>query len=317
LTISRRDKFYLIGFLLGAALLLFLGRGLLQSSVLVTYGLTFGGTTVGAVLLASLYRLRLELRASQKELDRKQAELSFALEVQRALFPRTLPRTGGLEFTAICIPARGISGDYYDVMELPDGKLVFAVADISGKGISAAILMANLQAVMRTLAHTGKSPKEVCSSLNRHLHQVTDAAKFATFFYAEWDVAERTLTYINAGHHLPIMIGSCSQKLDRGGLPLGILPNYDYEVGEVALSPGDVMVLYSDGITEAENEDDVEFGEARLASIIEKHCNEPLAEIQKHILQGVRDWAGDEPSDDMTLLIVRADKEDKTEMEEK
>ena len=170
MTISRRDKLYLVGFLFGAGLLLFLGRDLLQSSIIVTYGLTFGGTTVGAVLLAALYRLRMELRASQNELARKQAELSFALEVQRALFPRTLPGSGGLEFAAVCIPARGISGDYYDVMELPDGRLVFAIADISGKGISAAILMANLQAVMRTLAHTGKSPKEVCSSLNRHLH---------------------------------------------------------------------------------------------------------------------------------------------------
>jgi sigma-B regulation protein RsbU (phosphoserine phosphatase) len=304
----------LVGFLAGAALLLFLGRNLLQSSVLVTYGLTFGGTTVGAVLLAALYRLRLELRASQNELSRKQAELSFALEVQRALFPRTLPSGFGLEFAAVCIPARGISGDYYDVMELPDGKLVFAIADISGKGISAAILMANLQAVMRTLAHTGKSPKEVCSSLNRHLHQVTDAAKFATFFYAEWDIAERTLTYINAGHHLPRIKGSCHERPDKGGLPLGILPNYDYPVGEVSLEPGDVMVLYSDGITEAENEDGEEFGEARLSAIIGAYCKEPLPEIQRQILLGVRNWAGNEPSDDMTLLIVRAQQ---PEMEEK
>src|SRR5262249_10876746 len=152
LAISRRDKLYLLGFLLGAGLLLFLGRDLLQSSIIVTYGLTFGGTTVAAVLLAVLYRLRLELRASQHELSRKEAELNFALEVQRALFPHQLPLDGGLQFSAVCIPARGISGDYYDVMELPDGRIVFAIADISGKGISAAILMANLQAVMRTLA---------------------------------------------------------------------------------------------------------------------------------------------------------------------
>ena len=315
MTISRRDKLYLAGFLFGAGLLLFLGRDLLQSSIVVTYGLTFGGTTVGAVLLAALYRLRMELRASQNELARKQAELSFALEVQRALFPRTLPNSGGLEFTAVCIPARGISGDYYDVMELPDGRLVFAIADISGKGISAAILMANLQAVMRTLAQTGKSPKEVCSSLNRHLHQVTDAAKFATFFYAEWDIAERTLTYINAGHHLPIIKGACNGgRLDKGGLPLGIVPNYDYDVGEVTLTPGDVMVLYSDGITEAENENEEEFGEARLSAVIEAYCKESLSEIQRQILLAVRNWAGNEPSDDMTLLIVRAER---PQMEEK
>jgi sigma-B regulation protein RsbU (phosphoserine phosphatase) len=307
LTTGRREKLFLLGFLLGAGLLLFLGRNLLQSSVIVTYSLMFGGTTVGAVLLASLYRLRMELRASQNELARKQAELNFALEVQRALFPHQLPGNGGLEFSAVCIPARGISGDYYDVMELPDGRLIFAIADISGKGISAAILMANLQAVMRTLAQTGKSPKEICSSLNRHLHQVTDAAKFATFFYAEWDIAERRLTYINAGHLLPVIKGSCDQRLDKGGLPLGILPNYNYEVGEVCLGDGDLIVLYSDGITEASNEDGEEFGEARLSAVIEAHCHDALSEIQREVLQAVRDWGGDEPGDDMTLLLVRAE----------
>jgi len=151
-----------------------------------------------------LYRLRLELQASQNELARKQAELSFALEVQRAPLSPEFASGFGLEFAAVCIPARGSSGDYYDVMELPDGKLVFAIADISGKGISAAILMANLQAVMRTLAHTENHRKKYVPASIDIFMQVTDAAKFATFFYAEWDVAERTLTYINAGHHLPI-----------------------------------------------------------------------------------------------------------------
>ncbi|HZS48789.1 MAG TPA: PP2C family protein-serine/threonine phosphatase [Blastocatellia bacterium] len=313
MAISRRDKLYLLGFLLGAGILLFLGRDLLQSSIIVTYGLTFGGTTAAAVLLAVLYRLRLELKASRHELARKEAELNFALEVQRALFPSQLPLNGGLEFAAICIPARGISGDYYDVMELPDGRIIFAIADISGKGISAAILMANLQAVMRTLAQTGKSPKEICSSLNYHLHQVTDAARFATFFYAEWDISERRLTYINAGHHMPIITGSCTEKLDKGGLPLGILPNYDYQVGEIALQPGDLMVLYSDGITEASNIDDVEFGEKRLAAIIDANCSEPLPEIQRRVLLAVQEWSGDEQEDDMTLLLMRAtlDKEER------
>src|SRR5881296_2308693 len=142
-----RDRIYLVSFLLIAGVLLFLGRDLLQASVLVTWGLVFGGTTAVAILLVFSYRLRMELQASRHELARKEAELNFALEVQRALFPQQFPVDSGLEFAAVCVPARGISGDYYDVLPLTDGRLVFTVADISGKGISAAILMSNLQAV--------------------------------------------------------------------------------------------------------------------------------------------------------------------------
>jgi sigma-B regulation protein RsbU (phosphoserine phosphatase) len=172
----------------------------------------------------SLYRVQLELRASRHELARKEAELNFAREVQQALFPRQFPVNCGLEFAAICVPARGISGDYYDVMELSDGRVVFAIADISGKGISAAILMSNLHAVLRTLAEAGHSPAEVCSQLNCHLYKVTEATRFATFFYAEWDRGERCLRYVNAGHNPPILRGAAgSRQLEAGSPPLGIL----------------------------------------------------------------------------------------------
>jgi sigma-B regulation protein RsbU (phosphoserine phosphatase) len=107
--------------------------------------------------------------------------------------------------TPLCIPARGISRDYYDVLELADGRVVFAIADISGKGISAAILMANVQALLRALTQTVGSPREVCARINQHLHQVTDSSRFATFFYGEWDAVERQLTYVNAGHHPPVV----------------------------------------------------------------------------------------------------------------
>lgn len=307
LAIEHRDRIYLIGFLLGAGLLLFAGRNLLQQSVLVTWGLTFGGTTAAAVLLVSLYRVRMELQASRHQLAIREAELNFAREVQRSLFPRQLPLDGGLEFTAVCIPARGISGDYYDVMRLPDGRLIFALADISGKGISAAILMANLQALLRTLAETSQSPGEVCSRLNHHLHQVTDESKFATFFYAQWDPARRRLCYINAGHHSPIVTGSHrGHRLDKGGVPLGMFPDSEFQMGEVSLQPRDLLVLYSDGVTEAASQSGEEFGEQRLAVIVEAHSDRPLIEIQRHILDGVRNWSGKELEDDLTLLIARA-----------
>jgi len=307
--IEGRDKIYLIGFLVGAGALLFLGRGLVQGSALATWGLIFGATTAAAVLLVSLYRVQIELKASRRQLARKEAELSFALEVQRALFPRHLPEKDGLEFAAVCIPARGISGDYYDVIQFPDGRLVFAIADISGKGISAAILMANLQALLRTLAETGLPPSEVCSRLNHHLHQVTDASKFATFFYAEWSSETRRLSYVNAGHNEPVLIGSCAgSRLNKGGFPLGMFDGTQFQTGKVSLACEDLLVLYSDGITEAMSARGEEVSERRLKDGIEQHADRALSEIQARVLEAVRNWSGDEPDDDMTLLMVRATK---------
>jgi len=207
----------------------------------------------------------------------------------------------------VCIPARGISGDYYDVMQFPDGRLVFAIADISGKGISAAILMANVQALLRTLSETGIPPAEVCKRLNHHLHQVTDESKYATFFYAEWNAAERRLSYVNAGHYAPVLLGSlCGRQLDEGGFPLGLFAGSEFQTGEVSLQPGDLLALYSDGLTEAASKNGEEFGEQRLQAEIEKRSGESLAEIQAGVLEAVREWAGDELEDDMTLLMVRA-----------
>jgi len=238
---------------------------------------------------------------------RREAELNFALEVQRALFPRQLPAGSGLEFAAACIPARGISGDYYDILHLSDGRLIFAIVDISGKGISAAILMSNLQAVMRTLAESSSHPHEVCSKLNRHLHQVTDDSKFATCFYAEWNPADHRLRYVNAGHHAPILLGSCrGQRLDKGGLPLGLFPDPGFQVGEIRLQPDDTLVLYSDGITEATTDGGEEFGERRLMAVVEEYCESSISEMKEQIMASVRNWSGKEQRDDMTLLIVRA-----------
>ena len=307
ITVESRDKLYLVMFLVVAGLLLFLGRGLVQGSALATWGVTFGATTAVAVLLVTLYRVQIELKSSRRQLARKEAELSFALEVQQALFPRQLPESNGLEFSAVCIPARGISGDYYDVMQFPDGRLVFAIADISGKGISAAILMANMQALLRTHSETGIPPAEVCKRLNNHLHQVTDASKFATFFYAEWCAGERRLSYVNAGHCAPVMLGSsCGRQLSEGGFPLGMFPGSEFQTGEIVLEAGDLLVLYSDGVTEAVSKTGEEFGDCRLRVEIESRSEETLAEIQAGVLKAVRNWAGDELEDDLTLLMVRA-----------
>lgn len=257
------------------------------------------------VLLASLYRVQLELRASQHELARKEAEINFALEVQQALFPRHLPANSSLDFTAVCIPAYGVSGDYYDIVQVSKGRLVFAIADVSGKGISAAILVSNLQAVFRLLAESGAPPKEICARINTHLYQVTDSSKFATLFYAEWDETSRLLRYVNAGHHAPLLIGrerNC--RLEKGGMPLGIMPNVEFQVGELELRPGDLIVLFSDGIIEANSVDGEEFGEERLEALVREHIDRSVDEIQDRILKNLTEWVGVQ-EDDMTLLIAR------------
>jgi sigma-B regulation protein RsbU (phosphoserine phosphatase) len=302
-----RDRLYLVGFLVGAAVLLYLGRDLLERSDIVTWGLTFGGTTAVGVLAVTLYRVQQELGKSRRELARQEAEVTFALQVQQALLPKEFPEGEGLEFAAVCVPARGISGDYYDVLRTPEGRLVFVIADVSGKGISAAILMSNVHAVLRILTASSHSPSEVCSKLNRHFHQVAADSRFATLFYGEWNPADRHLAFINAGHNPPLLIGAGRrQRLEAGGPPLGIFPDTDYQVGSLGLEPGDLLVLYSDGITDAGVDRGEPYGEARLEALVTGQREKRLGEIQRDLLATARAWSRGEAEDDMTLLLVRA-----------
>ena len=301
-----RDKIYLVGFLIAAGILLYLGHDLVRGNVIVAWGLTFAGTATAAVLVVVVYRFRTELEASRLELARKEAELSFAHKVQQALFPHQLPSGKGLEISATCVPARGISGDYYDVLELPGGSVALAIADISGKGISAAILMANLQALLRVLSPLASSPSDICSQLNHHLYKVTENTRFATLFYGEWHPQERRFRYVNAGHNPPFLLsGNGTLQLDRGGIPLGIMPASDYEIGEVRLQPGDVLVLYSDGITEAGLSEEKEFGTRRLSELVASCRGCAPAEIQARVMEAVKAWWEKEPEDDMTLVVAR------------
>ena len=302
-----RDKLYLVSFLLISGALLYLGRDVIRGSVLVAWGLTFGGTAAAAILIVALYRFRVELRESRLELARKDAEIGFALKVQQALFPRAFPSGKDLDFAAICMPARGISGDYYDAFQMPDGTVTFAIADVSGKGIPAAILMASLQALLRAVSMQGAGPDQVCKQLNDHLCQLSQASQFATLFYARWDPTTRMLRYVNAGHNPPFRVnGAELELLTSGGIPLGMLPGSQYETGEVCLHVGDLIVLYSDGITEAGQNEGRDFGEERLKSLATAVRNLPLPDIQARIMGSVRAWTNNEPEDDMTLVLVRA-----------
>ncbi|MCS6883993.1 MAG: PP2C family protein-serine/threonine phosphatase [Acidobacteriota bacterium] len=298
---ESKDRLLLAGFLLTAGLLLILGRTLIRDQAIVTWGLTFGSTTAVAVLLASLYRLQLELKASQFALAQKEAELHFALQVQQALFPKSLPEDSQLEISAVCLPARGISGDYYDVLRPSKDRLVFVVADVSGKGISAAILVSNVQAALRLLVEQGLAADAVCSRLNLHLYHVTDPSKYVTLFYAEWIESSRLLRYVNAGHYPPLLVGK-SLQLEQGGPPLGLFAESIYSTGEIKLLPGDVLLLFSDGIIEATNSKE-DFGIERLKTVVEQHKDRKTVEIKDAVLTAVTKWGKTE--DDVTLLVVK------------
>ena len=305
-----RGNVYLLGFMAAIVGLLFLGRDQLPSSTLIIWGLTFGGTTAVAILLVSLYRVQIELKESRHQLARKAAELNFAREVQTALFPTKFPDDTGLSFAAMCRPAQGISGDFYDIFRCPDGRIVVALADVSGKGVSAAILMANLQARLRVHAERSANLSEICCTLNNDLYAVTESSKFATAFVAQWCPEKRRLDYVNAGHSTPVFIGSEDNgDLSCGGMPLGLFPGVDYESGSVELDASNVLVVYSDGITEAADSNGEEFGAGRLTEVVKGVQEESIRDIRESILRAVEQWAGQEQDDDMTLVVVKVDEQ--------
>jgi sigma-B regulation protein RsbU (phosphoserine phosphatase) len=287
-------------------------------------------------MAGSLERLLLE----QKKKERLENELAIAQEVQVTLFPREIAHLHSLELHGICRPARTVSGDYYDFLPFQAGtgeeRLCLAVGDISGKGISAALLMATLHSAVRVYefgrqplrpepARVGAtallpeepfgpgsaegmaSPAAVMALLNRHLFHSTQAEKYATLFLSIYDGRSRTLTYTNAGHLPPLLIGEDGtiRRLETGGTVIGLFDHMAYEEGEVHLRPRDIFVAYSDGVTEPENEFG-EFGEDRLIEIIREHRHLPLARISEHVIAAVQDWIGSaEQPDDITLVLAR------------
>jgi len=305
-----KDNVYLTGFLLAAGLLFLFGWEQLPTSEIGTWAITFGATTSIAVLALALYRVQMQLRESRHELALQEAEIRFARQVQLALFPRQLPECKGLEFRALCKAAKGASGDYYDIITIEDRGVIFALADISGKGVSAAILMANLQALLRNIVESALPLNRICDKLNAHLFQVTESNRFSTLFLAEWRPGDRTLTYVNAGHQPPILKGSMeSLKLDRGGPPLGLFDEITYESGEIRLEEGDLIALFSDGLTEARSEQDEEFGVKRLEKLIDLYQSQDLAELEERIVSAIASWSQGNLEDDMTLVLVRTRQE--------
>ncbi len=260
------------------------------------------------------------LLAVEKEKERLQAEIEIAREVQSQLYPKAAPPDCGLELTVQCDPARMVSGDYYDYQEFRKGKVSFAIGDVAGKGISAALLMATIQAALRAQITSYQPLREnecsplpeidsagLVSKLNQQLYANTSPEKYATFFFAIFDQETRTLTYTNAGHLSPLLFRDGQvTRLDSNGMVVGIFPLATYTASCLALNPGDLLVCYTDGITEPENAFGEEFGEQRLIDLVNEHAQQKDGELVRIILDAVRSWTGTlELHDDMTLLLAR------------
>jgi sigma-B regulation protein RsbU (phosphoserine phosphatase) len=262
---------------------------------------------------ASITRLVEEV----SEKKRLEQELEIAREVQATLFPKQLPHLRGMAVFGGCEPTRVVSGDYYDFIVEDEARLDIVVADISGEGISAALLMANLQAAMRnqllSIKHDSpedieKSLAKVVAQLNRQIYLNSPAEKYATLFLSRYDAERRQLSYCNAGHLPPILLdGQGVQMLEATGMVVGLLPNASYQAKSVELSPGTMLAIFTDGVTEAVNGADEEFGDERLLEALKGSRTRTPEGIYKFVIEKIRDWQGDLPQhDDITLIIAKA-----------
>lgn len=277
-----------------------------------------------------------KLIQEQKEKQRLEGELAIAQEVQAQLFPRQVSELESLEVHGFCRPARTVSGDYYDFLTASSHKLILAVGDISGKGISAALLMATIHSAVRAysveslpqmrepvavgaVAGAGRimaawpegveiSPGALLGLLNHQLYESTPPEKYATLFLAIYDGRSHRLTYSNGGHLPPILIGrdGAVRRLEAGGTVVGLFDNITYDEAAVEMHPGEIFLAYSDGVTEPENEFG-EFGEERLIDLVSANRHSPLVQISEAVTSAVDDWIGDnEQPDDITLVLARA-----------
>lgn len=244
----------------------------------------------------------------EARIEEQMARLRLAAKIQWDLLPKEPPLVPGYQVAGRTIPAQLVGGDYFDFISVDDRRLALCVADVSGKGLPASLLMANLQATIRGQTLWNPSARECMRRSNRLLFQSTDIEKFATVFYGILDIEAHELRYSNAGHNPPLLFraGEAPRRLETGGLVLGILEDSGFEEEVVPLGPGDVLVLYSDGITEALDARQEEFGEEALIRVVEAHRDETAAAIVDAVGSAVERFAGSTPqSDDMTLMVLR------------
>jgi phosphoserine phosphatase RsbU/P len=259
---------------------------------------------------SALEQRNLELQQSvdvaQTHSEQQGQELEKARDIQEGLLPKKIPQVKGLEVAGAWQPARVVGGDYYDVLKFSDRKLGICIGDVVGKGITAALLMANLQASFRAFAEEGVSPGALCGKLHGVISHNVAPEKFVTFCYCTVDAVENRLTYASAGHCPPLLLRASGEvlALKEGGTPLGILPGSDYANTEVQLETGDRLVLYTDGLAEAMNAEEQEFGELRLVELGKRNAGMSATELLEVIRKEVSAYSCGSFQDDFTLVVV-------------
>jgi phosphoserine phosphatase RsbU/P len=261
-------------------------------------------------LALEVSRLTEAISAQVAQRERLNRELEIAREVQQKLFPQRLPAVPGLDYWAECRPAREVGGDYYDFLELPGGGLGIAIGDISGKGIGAALMMANLEACLRGQAPSARNLPELIRRVNSMVYEASSPNRYATFFYAEYERQTRAIRYVNAGHNAPVVLRAANAdcnvfRWETGGPVIGLLPEAHYEQGCFELLPGDLILLYTDGVSESMNAQDEEWGEEGLIACAKTCCGLSAREVLDHLMRGAVAFAAGAPQhDDMTLVVL-------------
>ncbi len=249
---------------------------------------------------------------SRNESDKLHQELEESHEIQAALMPKALPEVDGFDVAIAWKPARAVGGDYFDVLKFSEHHTAFCIADVAGKGMPAALLASNVQAVLKSLASGEVAPGELCARVNNVMCDNIVSHRFITFFYALLDTQNRKLAYTNAGHCPPMLIrnGECL-RMKEGGPVLGIFRERRYVHGDIDLQSGDRLVLFTDGVTEARSTSGSEFGEARLEGLITKLLTEDqklrAADLRDRIMEAVNEFSDGEVDDDATLMVVKVD----------
>ncbi len=262
-------------------------------------------------LLANLAAVKIEnarLVEDVQARERMERELRLAAEIQRGLLPKDRPSCGDYEIVAESIPSLHVGGDYFDFIGLADGRLGLTVADVAGKGVSASLLMASLRAALQSEARPGVAPASLAGKLNDFIFRSSAPNVFITFFYGELNPADGEFRYVNAGHNPPLLVAATGEPwpLEGTGMALGMLAGSDYGEGRVALNPGDILVLYTDGISETRNAAGEEFGTEGIIKSIRRAGGKKAGDILADVFGDLREFSGGaDPEDDRTLLLIK------------
>jgi len=245
------------------------------------------------------------LRQAQRQLA---DELRDAREIQNHLLPRSIPRIKDYEIAGVTQPVRCVGGDYYNVVRISETQTVLCIADVSGKGMPAALLMSSLQAALRPLMWDTRLPRELCRRLNRILCEIAPVGKFVSFFYAVLDSKDNRLTYCNAGHNPPILLraNGTASELNAAGAVLGQFPDWVYEQSDLQLRPGDRLMMFTDGLVEASNQDDEPFGEERVTRIAQENRAAGAEELKTMLIRSASDHCAGRFQDDASMIVLRA-----------